>query len=466
MKILIILLLLLASTAFAQPPRIDSMVVDEIKGDLQVFGAFGNTTGKITINAIPLPIVHWTDSIIIASIQDTGAATAGAVVVQDSVGLQSNTRTLSMFTNYWYDNHWEQHSRPYERNNSFKLVSRLDIHSILKNKSFGKRSFIPFKLTSLYKYCENACGTPSINIGSGYIEHTIISGRVFLADTSISYMVGLACNVIFDPMRRTFDYTVSQIKGFKMDVQVNSTNFFDTSIDVSVDDFSGTFSMDFMYRPDSSTYTNNTQFVRIGSGYGGSFSYPPPARVMTLLNQIRLTAPEKDRSDIGTANVVLVWDSLLSIDAYHLQLFTDSGLSLKMLDTIVSPTSYTFPSLSKLTKYYWRVSGINSEGESRWSDIWDFMTSATSTVKEDEEKGSLLLCYPNPASNELTISYSLAKPESTKIVLYDLRGNIIKSVIASEHTTRLSTEHLPNGIYILAIITASERLSKVITIVH
>jgi hypothetical protein len=144
------------------------------------------------------------------------------------------------------------------------------------------------------------------------------------------------------------------------------------------------------------------------------------------------------------------------MDAYHIQLSKDSlvngqraaqaqqGFSY-IVDSIVSSLDFTLLPLEKNTKYYWRVCGVNTEGESRWSEVWSFTTGTSTDVKQERAKGTSLVCYPNPAMNELTIVTS----EPTRLLLYDVTGKIIKSEQTLSNETKWDVSLLPNGTYIL-----------------
>lgn len=88
---------------------------------------------------------------------------------------------------------------------------------------------------------------------------------------------------------------------------------------------------------------------------------------------------------------------------------------------------------------------MNTEGESRWSDVWSFTTGTSTDVKQERAKSMSLACYPNPAMNELTI----VTPEPTRLLLYDVTGKIVKSEQVTSTQTKWDVSLLPNGTYIL-----------------
>ncbi|MFI5264070.1 MAG: hypothetical protein ACHQM6_06110, partial [Candidatus Kapaibacterium sp.] len=95
-KYLIILFLLFSCISFAQPPRIDSMFVDESKSELQICGDFGSPKGAIWVDSVLLQLQSWTDSFIVATIPTSGRGSAGPVVVAGR-SYRSEERMLTMW---------------------------------------------------------------------------------------------------------------------------------------------------------------------------------------------------------------------------------------------------------------------------------------------------------------------------------------------------------------------------------
>lgn len=181
-----------------------------------------------------------------------------------------------------------------------------------------------------------------------------------------------------------------------------------------------------------------------------------PYKVITLSFNPSVIAPKDKRTDLGTDDILLKWNPLNYMDAYHVQLSKDSLINGQragqaqqgftyIVDTIVSSLDFQLPPLEKNTKYYWRVCGVNTEGESRWSDVWSFTTGASMDVKQERASSISLACYPNPTMNELTI----VTTEPTRLLLYDVTGKIIKSEQATSNQTKWDVSLLPNGTYIL-----------------
>lgn len=128
-KYFVILVLLFAGASYAQPPRIDSMVVPGPDNDtIYIYGKFGIQSGKAFLDTAEMKVYLWTDTIVSAHLPPLFVGnnpSCGPVLVNVN-GLVSNTRILDMgvvtgnvffggdtlidhstnFNNYWrYDLH-------------------------------------------------------------------------------------------------------------------------------------------------------------------------------------------------------------------------------------------------------------------------------------------------------------------------------------------------------------------------
>ena len=165
----------------AQPPQIDSMLVDEAKKELQIFGSFGFAKGSVWVDSVKLQIKNWSDTLIYAAISDTGRGTAGPVVVGGR-GYQSESKVLTL---------WEigaTYAISYR--SSFYLEYthiewsfrwRADLDSRLRRAKYGLNYFLPFeeRYTENYTYHleSNYPGQPPIRRDSISTQYGLNSGK-------------------------------------------------------------------------------------------------------------------------------------------------------------------------------------------------------------------------------------------------------------------------------------------------
>ncbi|HEY6170728.1 MAG TPA: T9SS type A sorting domain-containing protein, partial [Candidatus Kapabacteria bacterium] len=128
-------------------------------------------------------------------------------------------------------------------------------------------------------------------------------------------------------------------------------------------------------------------------------------------------------------------------------------------DTIVSSLDFQLPHLEKNTKYYWRVCGVNTEGESRWSDVWSFTTGTSADVHASNEDVSFS-CYPNPTSSEMTIT----SPSPSSFTISNAAGQEIRKGLTMAGQTRIDVSALPSGVYFVRV--TGEKQAKMIQILR
>ncbi|HEY6170805.1 MAG TPA: T9SS type A sorting domain-containing protein [Candidatus Kapabacteria bacterium] len=368
---LILLLALFAGTVFGQAPVIDSMLIDESKGILSVYGDFGTAQGKVWCDSVELPVLSWGASLVTATIADTGKGSAGGVEVS-ARGYRSASRVLTAWKAYshwigedsWTTYHW-----------------RYDIHSFLKTDK--TRSHLV--------------------MGGGSIK-----------------------------MKTVFDCAVDSI--YCVFVSGLTSRFFASRF-----------------------YEIETNGNPTWEGYGSTL-FAPPRDACLLLMSPNLILPKKD-SIVDKSSASFSWNAIEFFSKYKLQLSDSSVFDKELvIDSVVTSLALVVDNLEKNTKYYWRVCGVNTEGESRWSEVWSFTTGISTDVKLERTKSISLACYPNPGTNELTI----VTAEPTGLLLYDVTGKIIKSEQTLSNETKWDVSLLPNGTYILGTSSGEMQVVQIV----
>ena len=73
----------------------------------------------------------------------------------------------------------------------------------------------------------------------------------------------------------------------------------------------------------------------------------------------------------------LSWQRSIGTSSYHLEVALDDAFNRLVFNQNLTGTSLTIGPLRRLTKYYWRLSGINPAGESQFSAPRSFVTADT-----------------------------------------------------------------------------------------
>ena len=99
-------------------------------------------------------------------------------------------------------------------------------------------------------------------------------------------------------------------------------------------------------------------------------------------------------------------------------------------------------------------------GNANSDTIGILVKDGTNSIAKEPEQISFLLKqnYPNPFNPSTTISYSLAKQSFVSIVIYDLLGREIETIVKSEigngsHSVEWIPNNISSGVYYYRIIT-------------
>ncbi len=152
------------------------------------------------------------------------------------------------------------------------------------------------------------------------------------------------------------------------------------------------------------------------------------------------------------------WKKAKDADQYLLQTSDDQTFASVLMAASTSDTVKILSGFSEGKTYYWRVQASNVAGTGPWSEVGIFPTSTTD-VKEREEiptEYSISQNYPNPFNPTTTIKFALPQAALTKLIIYDLFGREILTVINKEiqagyHQIDFDASKLPSGVYFYRI---------------
>ena len=104
-------------------------------------------------------------------------------------------------------------------------------------------------------------------------------------------------------------------------------------------------------------------------------SLPTPPTPLFPAPASNIAASASSTSNIATLTPNLDWSDVSGATSYALQVSTDPGFVLKVVNqTGLASPSFTIPggALSWNTTYYWRASATGATGTSAWSETWSF----------------------------------------------------------------------------------------------
>jgi hypothetical protein len=178
-----------------------------------------------------------------------------------------------------------------------------------------------------------------------------------------------------------------------------------------------------------------------------NFSVYIPLPVAPELGSVTSLHPDKLDS------VLFTWRKAQYADKYMFQMSVSSDFKTVFGRDSTADTVEIVRNLVAGATYYWRVQSKNVTGYSDWS-----ASSVVLNVTGVKEEGgiptqfSISQNYPNPFNPTTRIEFALPKRALTKIVIYDLLGREIQTLINREleagyYEFTVDADNLPSGVY-------------------
>ncbi len=166
-----------------------------------------------------------------------------------------------------------------------------------------------------------------------------------------------------------------------------------------------------------------------------------------------LRQPENNSPDV-IVSPLFRWDQMTGMQKYQIQVAKDDAFGSPVIDkSDLAAAEYQSETLEISTKYYWRVRGFDGVKFGEWSPVWNFTTKNTISVKELET--CLAEAYPNPFTNEFSLSFKADVPCFYRITVSDVLGNYIATLSSGYASAGINTGKykvdLPAGAYFIKL---------------
>lgn len=166
-------------------------------------------------------------------------------------------------------------------------------------------------------------------------------------------------------------------------------------------------------------------------------------------------------SIVTTALTELEWSMAANATTYQYLFSTLPDLTNAQPVT-VQTTAVPVGPLDVGTTYYWSIRGVNGIGVSAWSSIWNFTFDPSTSVEGSTT--SDLIIFPNPSTNQITIS--LLNGTLERLILCDAEGRMIRNKRVTGPTEQLDLSDLPTGNYLLQLHTTEGILVRPVVRAH
>jgi photosystem II stability/assembly factor-like uncharacterized protein len=189
----------------------------------------------------------------------------------------------------------------------------------------------------------------------------------------------------------------------------------------------------------------------------------------TGIAQVKLVSPDNNAIDMPL-DMTFIWDAVKGADTYVFQLSKNIDFSPVLTESEVSDTKKEIPALDPLTKYYFRVKAKYADGEGELSEIRSFTTKMSSGLTDAIPGMSDLFLYPNPFSENLSVSFSLENDANVTIEILDMKGvSVYRSdygiITSGNQMLSISPAGLTQGSYTLNLMINGKSITRMINLV-
>ena len=160
-------------------------------------------------------------------------------------------------------------------------------------------------------------------------------------------------------------------------------------------------------------------------------------------------------------NMLHSWQQVLNAEHYHFQLAAENDFA-NLISDADSLNSCFFASdgLAELSEYFWRVKAVNLAGQSDWSETWSFKTGNATSANLEKSNIEFINAWPNPFTENVTISYSVKFPGFVSLKIYNVPGNEIANLVnqvqlQGKYNLQFNGSRLKPGLY-FCILTTGE----------
>jgi len=207
--------------------------------------------------------------------------------------------------------------------------------------------------------------------------------------------------------------------------------------------------------------------VRAGNSFGASswsqvwsFVTKPIAPIAP-----ELLYPASEETDIPI-NASLIWSNIQNATEYVLNISQDNSFIFMEIDITTSETRWR-ATLSRNTKYYWRVRAINKSILGEWSVPFSFTTGTEMSSGAFAKLADVSINYVRGALYITTNELSL-KNRSCEVSIFDNNGNMLLNInkVLENQSSLQDLDYLTSGVYHckLTFVDGSSYLDKFIVV--
>jgi len=202
-------------------------------------------------------------------------------------------------------------------------------------------------------------------------------------------------------------------------------------------------------------YTNSKDLV-IGDNFHG---YIDELRISNIVRKFdnptapSSPTPQHNASGINTTSPVsLSWTNGEGTKNVDLYLDKINPPVTKVLDNVVSVSTYSYSNPEPSTKYYWKVVCRNPYGVAEGL-VWSFTTSPVTAIFDLEQTNKVFTIYPNPTHDVFYLNINEKFLGKAMLKIFDTMGSLVYSKPLNGFGSKIVSvdKYLPNGMYYVQI---------------
>ncbi len=177
---------------------------------------------------------------------------------------------------------------------------------------------------------------------------------------------------------------------------------------------------------------------------------------ITAITPPALIYPEQGATNTEL-NITLKWEFIEFAKSYRLQVSDRIVMTNPIIDTVLNDTQFEIKNLNENQRYNWRLASIDEYGQGHFSETFNFRTKSVVSVPFSvKNELTNVIINPIPANTHLNLHYTIAKNGFTRITLFNITGQKIRTLLNTYQYEGLKTNifdisSIPSGIYSIVI---------------
>jgi len=157
------------------------------------------------------------------------------------------------------------------------------------------------------------------------------------------------------------------------------------------------------------------------------------------------------------------WEAIVGVPTYEIWIDKNADFSQPTKGISNNSSFQCNNPLERKVMHYWKVRAITAADTSQWSEVRSFTVEGYAGI-DDIFSSDYIDIYPNPASDNVTLTINSYVSESYGIIICDLTGKVIYNnkldCRIGENDFSIKLPNLQKGLYFVNITKENKTVSK------